>query len=32
MGLIYSISQNLNVWDVFQMNQVQVRQSVEGMW
>ena len=32
MGYVYSISWNLNTWDVFWMNEVLMRQSVVGRW
>ena len=32
MGGDWSICQNLNIWDVFWMNQVQMRQSAVGRW
>ena len=31
-GYVWSISRNLKTWDVFQTNQVQMRQSVVGRW
>ena len=31
-GCDLSMYRNLNIWDVFQMNKVQMRQSLEGRW
>ena len=32
VGCDWKICQNLNTWDVFWINQVQMRQSVVGRW
>ena len=32
MGYDWSMCQNLDTWDVFWMNQVEMRQSVVGRW
>ena len=31
-GYVYSMCRNLNTWDAFWTNQVQIRKSVIGKW